>query len=150
MNVDEWIRQLQWIPPYHKNVVKLNRFIDISKGQIVIVEIERKPESLEKLKEWIEYRKEIGKPLIVARTYLSQAKTYAVMVKMHDDDFPVFISLPELDVYVKRTALTKSQKIRSTLRYALYYSGYKLKYRYTHIPAHRYTKTEQCRLTTFV
>jgi len=147
MNVDEWIKRLQWIPPYPKVLMKVTEFTDISKGRLVKVTIEEKPQDLSKLMEWAEYRKSIGKPLIIARTYLMQAKTYAVMVKMHDDDYPVFISIPELDVYVKRTAFNKSHRIRTTLRYVLYYSGYKLRYRYTNVPANRYIVTKQTTLS---
>jgi len=148
MNVDEWIRQLQWIPPYPKVLTKVTEFTDISKGRLVKVKIEEKPQDLTQLMQWAEYRKQIGKPLIIARTYLMQAKVHAIMVKMHDDDYPVFISIPELDVYVKRTAFTKSYKVRTTLRYVLHYSGYKLKYKYTKTKAQGYLgyKTKQTQL----
>lgn len=150
MNVDAWLRNLQWIPPYPKVLTKVTEFIDVSKGRLVKVIVQEKPQDLTKLMEWAEYRKSIGKPLIIARTYLIQAKTYAVMVKMHDDDYPVFISIPDYDVYVKRTAFTKSYKIRTTLRYVLHYSGYKLKYKYTKTKAQGYLgyKTKQTQLCT--
>jgi len=147
MNVDEWIKRLQWIPPYPKVLTKVTEFNDISRGRIVRVTIEEKPQDLSKLMEWAEYRKQIGKPLIIARTYLMQTKTYAVMVKMHEDDYPIFIDLLNYDVYVKRTAFNKSHRIRTTLRYVLYYSGYKLKYRYTNVPANRYVVTKQTTLS---
>ena len=147
MNVDEWIRQLQWIPPYPKVLMKVTEFTDISKGRLVRVTIEEKPQDLTQLMQWAEYRKQIGKPLIIARTYLMQAKTYAVMVKMHDDDYPVFITLDSYDIYVKRTAFNKSHRIRTTLRYVLYYSGYKLKYKYLNVPANRYVVTKQTTLS---
>jgi len=148
MNVSEWLKTLQWIPPYPKTLVRVTRFKDISKGKIVIVEIEEKPEDLSKLMEWSEYRKSIGKPLIIARTYLIQAKQYAIMVKMHEDDYPVFITLDTFDVYVKRTAFTKSFRIRTTLRYVLYYGGYKLKFKHTRTKANGYMgyKTKQSKL----
>jgi len=146
MNVDEWIRQLQWIPPYPKVLIRIVGFTDISKGRLVKIEIVDKPKDLTQLMQWAEYRKSIGKPLIIARTYLMQAKVHAIMVKMHDDDYPVFISIPELDVYVKRTAFNKSHRIRTTLRYVLYYSGYKLKYKYLNVPANRYIVTKQTTL----
>jgi len=148
MNVDEWLKSLQWIPPYPKVLMKVTEFTDISKGRLVKVEIVDKPKDLTQLMEWAEYRKSIGKPLILARTYLMQAKTYAVMVKMHDDDYPVFITLDSYDIYVKRTAFNKSHRIRTTLRYVLYYSGYKLKYKYTKTKAQGYLgyKTKQTQL----
>jgi len=143
---DLWLLDLQWIPPYPKKLIQVKRFFDISKGRLTIVEIEQKPEDLSKLKEWIEYREEIGKPLTVARTYLIDAKEYAICIKMHDDDYPVFITTPDYDVYVKRTAFTKPFKIRPTLRYVLTYSGYKLKYKYTKVRAKRYKVTKQTEL----
>jgi len=148
VNVDEWLKSLQWIPPYPKVLTKVTEFNDISRGRIVRVTIEEKPQDLTQLMQWAEYRKSIGKPLIIARTYLMQAKTYALCIKMHEDDYPVFISIPELDVYVKRTAFNKSHRIRTTLRYVLYYSGYKLKYKYTKTKAQGYLgyKTKQTQL----
>jgi len=148
MNVGEWLSKLAWIPPYPKTLVRVTRFKDISKGKIIIVEIGEKPNDLTKLIEWSEYRKSIGKPLIIARTYLIQAKMHAIMVKMHEDDYPVFITLDTFDVYVKRTAFSKSYKVRTTLRYVLHYSGYKLKYKYTKTKANGYLgfKTKQTQL----
>jgi len=147
MNVDEWLKSLQWIPPYPKVLMKVTEFTDISKGRLVKVTIEEKPQDLSKLMEWAEYRKSIGKPLIIARTYLMQTKTYALCIKMHEDDYPVFIDLLNYDVYVKRTAFTKSYKVRTTLRYVLHYSGYKLKYKYLNVPANRYIVTKQTTLS---
>ena len=143
---DEFYKGLQWLPPYTKNVVEVKRFMDISKGRLVIVEITDYPQDFCKLIEWIEYRKEIGKPLIVFRTYLTKAKDHVIGIKMHEDDYPVFISIHDFSVYVKRTAFNKSHRIRTTLRYVLYYSGYKLKYRYTNVSANRYIKTKQITL----
>jgi len=147
MNVDAWLKSLAWIPPYPKVLTKVTEFTDISKGRLVKVKIEEKPQDLSKLMEWAEYRKSIGKPLIITRTYLMQTKTYALCIKMHEDDYPVFIDLLNYDVYVKRTAFNKSHRIRTTLRYVLYYSGYKLKYRYTNVPANRYIVTKQTTLS---
>jgi len=148
MNVDEWIKRLQWIPPYPKVLTKVTEFTDISKGRLVKVKIEEKPQDLTQLMQWAEYRKQIGKPLIIARTYLMQTKTYALCIKMHEDDYPIFIDLLNYDVYVKRTAFTKSYKVRTTLRYVLHYSGYKLKYKYTKTKAQGYLgyKTKQTQL----
>ena len=146
MNVDAWLKSLAWIPPYPKTLIRVTEFTDISKGRLVKVKIEEKPQDLSKLMEWAEYRKSIGKPLIIARTYLMQTKTYALCIKMHEDDYPVFIDLLNYDVYVKRTAFNKSHRIRTTLRYVLYYSGYKLRYRYTNVSANRYIVTKQTTL----
>jgi len=148
MNVDEFIKNLIWIPPYPKVLIKVTEFTDISKGRLVKVKIEEKPQDLSKLIEWAEYRKQIGKPLIIARTYLVQTKQYALMIKMHDDDYPIFISLDDYSVYVKRTAFNKSYKVRTTLRYVLHYSGYKLKYKYTKTKAntYQYYKSKQTQL----
>ena len=143
---DEFYKGLQWLPPYTKNVIEVKRFFDISKGRLVIVEIADYPQDFSDLIEWIEYRKEIGKPLIVFRTYLTKARDHVIGIKMHEDDYPVFISIHDFSVYVKRTALTKSHKVRIPLRYVLTYSGYKLKYKHTHIPANRYVVTKQLTL----
>jgi len=148
MNVGEWLKQLAWIPPYPKTLVRVTEFTDISKGKLVKVTIEEKPEDLNKLMEWSEYRKSIGKPLIIARTYLIQTKQYALCIKLHEDDYPVFITLDTFDVYVKRTAFSKSYRVRTTLRYVLHYSGYRLKYKYTKTKANGYMgyKTKQSKL----
>ncbi len=145
---DTFYKNLQWLPPYHKNVVEVRRFLDISKGHLVIVEIKDYPLDFSKLMEWVEYRKQIGKPLIVFRTYLTKYDQHVVGIKMHEDDHPVFISIHDFAVYVKRTALTKSHRIRTTLRYVLHYSGYKLKYKYTKTKANGYLgfKTKQTQL----
>jgi len=143
---DEWYKSLQWLPPYHKNVIEVTKFYDISKGRLTIVEIVDYPQDFSKLIEWIEYRKEIGKPLIVFRTYLTKTKERVIGIKMHDDDFPIFISIYDFRVYVKRTAFNKSYKVRTTLRYVLTYSGYKLKYKYTKHKAQRFILTKQTTL----
>jgi len=147
MYVNEWLKGLKWIPPYPKVLTKVTEFTDISKGKLVKVAIKEKPNDLTKLIEWAEYRKSIGKPLIISRTYLIQTKQYALCIKLHEDDYPVFITLDNYDVYVKRTAFSKSYKVRTTLRYVLYYSGYKLKFKHTKIPANHYTVTKQATLS---
>ena len=125
----ELLNQLSWIPPYVKKVVRVEKFYGIRKGRVVEISIAEKPKDLTKLFEWIEYRKQIGKPLIVHRTYLVQAKCYAVCIRMHEDHAPIFISLDNYDVYVKRTFTRRSLYNSTALRYILHYSGYKLKYK---------------------
>ena len=132
---DELLNQLSWIPPYVKRVVRVNKFYGIRHGKIVEISIAEKPKDLTKLFEWIEYRKSIGKPLIVHRTYLVQAKKYAICIQLHEEHAPVFISLPELDVYIKRTFKQRALYNYTALRYILYYCGYKLKYRSLNIKA---------------
>jgi len=79
MNIDKWLKSLQWIPPYPKVLTKVTEFNDISRGRIVRVTIEEKPQDLSKLMEWAEYRKSIGKPLIIARTYLKENCIHQVL-----------------------------------------------------------------------
>jgi len=147
----EWVKDLEWYAPLNYNVVKVDKYIDISKGKLVIVHIEQKPNDLSKFREWMEYRKEINKPIEVKRVYLCRVKKHAIMVKMHADSYPVFITLPDMDVYVQREALIKSYRLRSNLRYVLAYSGYKLKYKYTktRIDRKRMYKHEQVTLCIF-
>jgi len=143
---DKWINELEWFPPYHKNVKPLNKFYDVSKGQLIEVTIEDKPQNLDRLKEWIEYRKEIGKPLTVFRTYLTQIRKHAVGIQMHEDQFPIFITIPDYEVYVKRTWKQRYANMRSALRYILTYAGYKLKYKRLNIKAEKFRKTVQSSL----
>ena len=140
---DEWINELIWFPPYHKHVVRLNKFYDVSKGRIVIVEITEKPENLDGLKAFIDYRKENGLPITAFRTYLTQIRKYAVGVVLYENNFPVFITTDTYDVYVKRTWKSRSQYMRGFLRHLLYYSGYKLRYKYTRCKGYRFKPTEQ-------
>ncbi|MCD6132346.1 MAG: hypothetical protein J7J61_09625 [Candidatus Hydrothermae bacterium] len=144
--VDEWIDELDWYPPYHKNVRKLDKFIDVSKGKYVEVTIIEKPQNLDRLKEWIEYRREIGKPVIAFRTYLTVIKKHAIGVQMHEDQFPIFITLDTYDIYVKRTWKQRSANMRSALRYVLYYAGYRLHYKTLNVRAERFKKTVQTEL----
>jgi len=147
----EWVKDLEWYAPLNYNVVKVDEYIDISKGRLVIVHIEQKPENLDKFREWMLHRKEMGKPLDVKRVYLTKIKKHTVMVKMHADDYPVFITIPDMDVYVQREALVKSQKLRANLRYVLTYSVYKMRYKYTktRINRKRMYKYEQATLCIF-
>ena len=89
MNGDEWVNELEWYPPYHKNVKPLYKYIDISNGQLIEVTIVEKPQNLDRLKEWIEYRKEIGKPVTAFRTYLTQVRKHAIGILMYPDQYPV-------------------------------------------------------------
>jgi len=143
---DDWIDKLVWFPPYHKNVKPLNKFYDVSKGQLIEVIIEDKPNDLTKLKEWIEYRKEIEKPVIAFRTYLTAVKKYAIGLLMHEDQFPIFIALDDYTVYVKRTWKSRYANMRSLIRYVLTYAGYRLKYRKLKVKAERFRKTIQTEL----
>jgi len=147
----EWVKDLEWYAPLNIDIVRVDEYIDISKGRLVVVKIEQKPENLDKFREWMGYRKEINKPIDVKRVYLCRVKKHAIMVKMHADSYPVFITIPDMDVYVQREALVKSYKLRSNLRYVLAYSGYKLKYKYTktRIDRKRMYKHEQATLCIF-
>jgi len=129
------LEALSWVPPYVKAVRKIDKFYGIRNGKIVEISIAEKPKDLSKLFEWIEQRKQMGKPLIVHRTYLVQAKCYAICIQLHEEHAPVFISLPELDVYIKRTFKQRALYNYTALRYILYYCGYKLKYRSLNIKA---------------
>jgi len=148
---DEWLKQFKWSPPVNNPVVEIQKFYDIHKGKIVIISIDEYPQDFSKLIDWVEYRKQINKPLIIYRTYLTKVKDKVIAIKMHEDSYPVYISLTDLSVYVERHALIKSYRVRTALRYILYYSGYKLKYKYTHIPANKYTgyKSKQTNLCIF-
>jgi len=148
MNGDEWINELEWIPPYHKNVVALNKFYDISNGQLIEVTIIEKPQNLDKLRSWIEYRKEIGKPLTVFRTYLTQVRKHAIGIQMYEDQFPIFIALDDYTVYVKRTWKQRYTNMRSLIRYVLTYAGYKLKRKRLKYRAEKFKKTVQTELCT--
>lgn len=129
------LEALSWIPPYVKAVRKIDKFYGIRNGKLVEISIAEKPKDLSKLFEWIEQRKQMGKPLIVHRTYLVQAKKHAICIQLHEEHAPVFISLPELDVYIKRTFKQRALYNYTALRYILYYCGYKLKYRSLNIKA---------------
>ena len=143
---DKWINELEWFPPYHKNVKPLNKFYDVSKGQLIEVTIIEKPQNLDKLRSWIKYHEEIGKPLIVFRTYLTQIRKHAIGIQMHEDQFPIFIALDDYTVYVKRTWKQRYANMRSALRYILTYAGYKLKYKRLNIKAEKFRKTVQSSL----
>ena len=146
MNGDEWINELEWYPPYHKNVKPLYKYIDISNGQLIEVTIIEKPNDLTKLKEWIEYRRTIGKPVIAFRTYLTQVRKHAIGILMHPDQYPVFIALDDYTVYVKRTWKQRYTNMRSLIRYVLTYGGYKLKRKRLKYRAEKFKKTIQTEL----
>jgi len=150
MNGDEWINGLEWYPPYHKAVIALNKFYDISNGQLIEVTIVEKPQNLNRLKEWIEYRKEIGKPLTVFRTYLTAVKKHAIGILMYPDQYPVFITIPDYEVYVKRTWKSRYANMRSLLRYVLTYAGYKLKRKRLKYRAEKFKKTVQTELCSTI
>jgi len=150
MNGDEWINELEWYPPYHKNVKPLYKYIDISNGQLIEVTIIEKPNDLTKLKEWIEYRRTIGKPVIAFRTYLTQVRKHAIGILMHPDQYPVFIALDDYTVYVKRTWKSRYANMRSLIRYVLTYGGYKLKRKRLKVKAERFRKTVQTELCTTI
>ena len=146
MNGDEWVNELEWYPPYHKNVKPLYKYIDISNGQLIEVTIIEKPNDLTKLKEWIEYRRTIGKPVIAFRTYLTQVRKHAIGILMHPDQYPVFIALDDYTVYVKRTWKSRYANMRSLIRYVLTYGGYKLKRKRLKYRAEKFKKTIQTEL----
>jgi len=148
MNGDEWVNELEWYPPYHKNVKPLYKYIDISNGQLIEVTIIEKPNDLTKLKEWIEYRRTIGKPVIAFRTYLTQVRKHAIGILMHPDQYPVFIALDDYTVYVKRTWKSRYANMRSLIRYVLTYGGYKLKRKRLKYRAEKFKKTVQTELCT--
>jgi len=148
MNGDEWVNELEWIPPYCKAVVALNKFYDVSNGQLIEVTIVEKPQNLDRLKEWIEYRRTIGKPVIAFRTYLTQVRKHAIGIQMYEDQFPIFIALDDYTVYVKRTWKSRYANMRSLIRYVLTYAGYKLKRKRLKYRAEKFKKTVQTELCT--
>jgi len=150
MNGDEWVNELEWIPPYCKAVTALNKFYDVSNGQLIEVTIIEKPNDLTKLKEWIEYRRTIGKPLTVFRTYLTQVRKHAIGILMYEDQFPIFIALDDYTVYVKRTWKQRYTNMRSLIRYVLTYAGYKLKRKRLKVKAERFRKTVQTELCSTI
>jgi len=150
MNGDEWVNELEWYPPYHKNVKPLYKYIDISNGQLIEVTIIEKPNDLTKLKEWIEYRRTIGKPVIAFRTYLTQVRKHAIGIQMYEDQFPIFIALDDYTVYVKRTWKQRYANMRSLIRYVLTYAGYKLKRKRLKYRAEKFKKTVQTELCTTI
>ena len=143
---DEWVKDLVFYPPYHKNIVRVDYYYDVSRGRLVKVEITDKPNDLTRLKEWLEYRKSIGKPVIAFRTYLSRIRKHAIGLQIYSDMPVIFITLDNYSVYVKRTALSKSRTLRTALRYVLTYSGYKLRYKRLNTKANRIIITEQKKL----
>ena len=137
IDIFESVKGFKWFSPINADVVKVEQYTDISKGRIVIVTIEGKPEDLSKFLDWVSKRKEMGKEIEVYRVYLTKIKKHALMVRMHQDMFPVFITLPDLDIYVQREAMVKTKKLRANLRYVLAYSGYKMRYKYTKTKVNR-------------
>jgi len=123
----EWLEGYPLLPPYLKRLVPITHFYKRSKGRLIRCEIVSRPENPDKLQEWVKAREEMNKPVLIGVCYLVQLKQWALVIQVHEDTPPVFITIDDLSLYTKRTALTKSSNLNIALRFITYYCGYTVK-----------------------
>ena len=120
----EWLKQLSFVPTNTK-LEQVDHFYQHSKGRLIKIKIASKPENFSQLKEWIEYRESIGKPV---KAYLTKiGDLHYLKLRAEDLQDYVYINIECKQVYVAKNTVIRGQ-FASFLRYLLYYSGYELKY----------------------
>jgi len=120
----DFLTSLPFIPTNTK-LEQVDHFYQHSKGRLIKIKIASKPENFSQLKEWIEYRKSITKPV---QAYLTKVDgEYFIKLRAEDMADYVYINVKYKTVYVAKNTVIRGQ-FASFLRYLLYYSGYKLKY----------------------
>ena len=121
----EWISKLAFVPS-NVELKPVEHFYQRSKDRLIQVVIKDTPANFSQLKEWLDYRQQINKPVIV---YLTKAEDM-FMLKLRAEDLEdyVYIELETKKIYVAKDTVIKGQ-LASFLRYLLYYSGYDLAYK---------------------
>jgi len=121
----EWIRKLTFVPS-HVELKEVRSFYQHSKGRLVQIIIKDTPANFSKLKDWLDYRASINKPVVV---YLTKAED-RFMLKLRAEDLEdyIYIELATKRVYVAKDTVIRGQ-FASFLRYLLYYAGYSLSYK---------------------
>jgi len=121
----EWLKQLSFVPTNTK-LEQVDHFYQHSKGRLIKIEIASKPENFSQLKEWIDYRESIGKPV---KAHLTKVDgKYFIKLRAEDLQDYVYINAVCKHVYVAKNTVIRGQ-FASFLRYLLYYSGYGLSYK---------------------
>ena len=121
----EWLKQLSFVPTNTK-LELVYHFYQHSKGRLIKIKIASKPENFSQLKEWIEYRKSINKPV---KAYLTKiGDLHYLKLRAEDMADYVYIEIESKRVYVAKNTVIRGQ-FASFLRYLLYYSGYGLSYK---------------------
>ena len=120
----DFLTSLPFIPS-NCQLKEVNHFYQHSKGRLIKIKIASKPENFSQLKEWIDYRKSINKPV---QAYLTKVEgKYFIKLRAEDLQDYVYINIECKQVYVAKNTVIRGQ-FASFLRYLLYYSGYELKY----------------------
>jgi len=121
----EFLTSLPFIPTNTK-LEQVDHFYQHSKGRLIKLSIASYPDSFSKLKEWIEYRKSINKPV---KAYLTKiGDLHYLKLRAEDMADYVYIEIESKRVYVAKNTVIRGQ-FASFLRYLLYYSGYGLSYK---------------------
>ena len=119
----DFLTSLPFIPTNTK-LEQVDHFYQHSNGRLIKIKIASKPEDFSQLKEWIEYRKSINKPV---QAYLTKVEDkYFIKLRAEDMADYVYINIECKQVYVAKNTVIRGQ-FASFLRYLLYYSGYELK-----------------------
>jgi len=121
----EFLTSLPFIPS-NCQLKEVNHFYQHSKGRLIKIKIASKPENFSQLKEWIDYRESIGKPV---KAHLTKVDgKYFIKLRAEDLQDYVYINVKYKTVYVAKNTVIRGQ-FASFLRYLLYYSGYGLSYK---------------------
>jgi len=121
----DFLTSLPFIPTNTK-LEQVDHFYQHSNGRLIKIKIASKPEDFSQLKEWIEYRKSINKPV---QAYLTKiGDLHYLKLRAEDMADYVYIEIESKRVYVAKNTVIRGQ-FASFLRYLLYYSGYGLSYK---------------------
>jgi len=139
----EFLTSIPFIPSFVE-LKEVKHFYQRSKDRLIRIDITAYPETFDQLKNWIEYRRQINKPLILYLTKFNDF--YYVKLRPVDLQQYVYIEIESKHVYVQRDTIIKGE-FASFLRYMLYYCGYTLRYKKVGKAQNvKYVKTKQTTL----
>jgi len=125
MSFREFWEQLRFVPSRARLRV-IDNFYGISKGNTYLIHVADYPDHADKLIEWIEELRSRGIRVIAFRTCINDRDIIAI--RRADSPCTLYIDVDTSTPFISRK-YRLTREICTFLRYALYYSGYKLKYR---------------------